>query len=71
MSNASLRTADQTTHLKIVVLSLIASVVVMVVCITARPVPDSVATARAQAIEPVVKAGKPVAISHLGVTVIR
>jgi hypothetical protein len=71
MSNASLRTADQTTHLKIVVLSLIASVVVMVVCITARPVPDSVATARAQAIEPVVKAGKPVAISHSGVIVIR
>jgi hypothetical protein len=30
-----------------------------------------VATARAQAIEPVVKAGKPVAISHSGVTVIR
>jgi hypothetical protein len=71
MSNASLRTADPTTHLKIVVVSLIASVVVMVVCITARPVPDSVATARAQTIEPVVKAGKPVAISHSGVTVIR
>ena len=71
MSNASLRTADQTTHLKIVVLSLIASVVVMVVCITARPVPDGVATARAQTIEPVVKAGKPVSISHSGVTVIR
>jgi Flp pilus assembly protein protease CpaA len=71
MSNASLRTADHTTHLKIVVVSLIASVVVMVVCITARPVPDSVATARAQIIEPVVKAGKPVAVSHSGVTVIR
>jgi hypothetical protein len=71
MSNASLRTADHTTHLKIVVVSLIASVVVMVVCITARPVPDNVATARAQIIEPVVKAGKPLAISHSGVTVIR
>jgi hypothetical protein len=71
MSNASLRTADQTTHLKIVVLSLIASVVVMVVCITARPVPDDAVTAHAQIIQPVVKAGKPVAISHSGVTVIR
>ena len=36
MSNASLRTADQMTHLKIVVLSLIASVGVMVVGISAR-----------------------------------
>jgi hypothetical protein len=71
MSNASLRTADQTTHLKIVVLSLIASVVVMVVCITARPVPDYVVSARAQTIEPVVKAGKPVAVSHSGAIVIR
>jgi hypothetical protein len=72
MSNASLRTADQTTHLKIVVLSLIASVVVMVVCITARPVPDDAATARAaQTIEPVIKAGKPIAYSRVGTTVIR
>jgi hypothetical protein len=71
MSNASLRTADQTTHLKIVVVSLIASVAVMVVCITARPLPEDVTTARAQTVEPVVKAGKPVAISHSGVTVIR
>ena len=71
MSNASLRTADRTTHLKIVVLSLIASLVVMVVCITARPVPDDVVTARAPTIEPVVRAGKPVAVSHFGVTVIR
>ncbi len=71
MSNASLRTADQTTHLKIVVVSLIASVAVMVVCITARPLPEDVTTARAQTIEPAVKAGKPVAISNSGLTVIR
>jgi hypothetical protein len=43
----------------------------MVVCITASPLPEDVTTARAQTIEPVVKAGKPVAISHSGVTVIR
>jgi hypothetical protein len=71
MSNASLKTADQTTHLKIVVVSLIASVAVMVVCITARPLPQDVTTARAQTTDPVVKAGKPVAISNSGVTIIR
>lgn len=71
MSNASLKTADQTTHLKIVVVSLIASVAVMVVCITARPLPQDVTTARAQTTDPVVKAGKPVAISNSGVTIVR
>jgi len=71
MSNASLRTADQTTHLKIVVLSLIASVAVMVVGISARAVPDDTATARVQTSGPVVKAGKPIAFSHTGTTAIR
>ena len=68
MSNASLRTADQMTHLKIVVLSLIASVGVMVVGITARAVPDEGTPATTI---PVVKAGKPVAYSHTGTTTIR
>jgi hypothetical protein len=73
MSNASLRTADQMTHLKIVVLSLIASVGVMVVGISARAVPDESTPARAQTQTtiPVVKAGKPVAYSHTGTTAIR
>jgi hypothetical protein len=72
MSNASLRTADQTTHLKIVVLSLIASLAVMVVGITARAVPDEATGARMQTTTgPVVKAGKPLAFSHSNTTAIR
>jgi hypothetical protein len=69
MRNASLRTADQMTHIKIVVLSLIASVGVMVVGISARAVPDEGAAARVQT--SLVKAGKPVAFSHTGTTAIR
>jgi hypothetical protein len=71
MSNASLRTADRTTHLKIVVLSLIASVAVMVVGISARAAPDDVATARIQTTGPALKAGKPLAFTHTDVTTIR
>ena len=37
MSNSSLFTADQSTHLKIVVVSLLASIVVLAVGIAARP----------------------------------
>jgi hypothetical protein len=37
MTNSSLFTADRTTHLKIVVVSLLASIAVMVVGIAARP----------------------------------
>jgi len=72
MSNASLRTADQMTHVKIVVLSLIASLGVMVVGISARAVPDENATTvRAQTQTTVVKAGKPIAFSHTNATAIR
>jgi hypothetical protein len=37
MNNSSFFTADRTTHLKIVVVSLLASITVMVVGIAARP----------------------------------
>ncbi len=37
MNNSSFFTADQTTHLKIVVVSLLASIVVLAVGIAARP----------------------------------
>jgi ABC-type proline/glycine betaine transport system permease subunit len=37
MNNSSFFTADRTTHLKIVVVSLLASIVVMVIGIAARP----------------------------------
>lgn len=37
MNNSSFFTADRTTHLKIVVVSLLASILVMVIGISARP----------------------------------
>ena len=53
MNNFTLTTADRMTHLKIVVVALLASVTVMVVGIAARPQVDTRATAQ------VIKAGKP------------
>ena len=44
MTNHSLITADRTTHLKIVVVALLASVTVMVIGISARPQVDTSAT---------------------------
>ena len=41
MNNSSFFTADRTTHLKIVVVSLLASIVVMVIGISARPTSDT------------------------------
>jgi len=41
MTNSSLLTADRTTHLKIVVVALLASLAVMVVGIAARPQVDA------------------------------
>ena len=51
--NSSMITADRATHLKIVVVALLASVTVMVVGIAARPQIDASATAQ------VVKPAKP------------
>ena len=56
--NHSLVTADRTTHLKIVAVSLVAAIAVVLVGITAR-VTDSGASANLQAHGPVLKAGKP------------
>jgi hypothetical protein len=60
--NHSLVTADRTTHLKIVAVSLVAAIAVIVVGITAR-VTDSGASANLQAHGPVLKAGKPAAVT--------
>jgi hypothetical protein len=46
MNNSSFFTADRATHMKIVVVSLIASIIVIVVGITARPQPDTTASAQ-------------------------
>ena len=53
MNNSTLVTADRMTHLKIVVVALLASVTVMVVGIAARPQVDNGATIQ------VMKAAKP------------
>ena len=59
MNNSSLRTADSLTHVKIVVVSLVAAIVVVGVGIAARPtVPDMSTQLEARA--PVLKAGGPV-----------
>ena len=60
--NHSLVTADRTTHLKIVAVSLVAAIAVILVGITAR-VTDSGASTNLQAHGPVLKAGKPAAVT--------
>jgi len=61
--NHSLVTADRTTHLKIVALSLIAAIAVILIGITARITDPDVANARIEAHGPVLKAGKPSAVT--------
>ena len=59
MNNYTLKTADRLTHLKIVVVSLVAGVAVVGVGIAARPtLPDMSTQLEARA--PVLKATKPV-----------
>jgi len=70
MNNYSMHTADRTTHLKIVVLSLIAGIIVVAVGIAARPsLPDMSTQLEARA--PMLKAGQPVNWSARENTVIR
>jgi hypothetical protein len=67
--NHSLVTADRTTHLKIVALSLVAAIAVILVGVTAR-VTDNGASASLQAHGPVLKAGKPAVVTvRDGITV--
>jgi hypothetical protein len=61
--NHSLVTADRTTHLKIVVLALIAGIAVVGVGITSHVSTPDNQTASFEARGPVIKAGKPVAIT--------
>jgi hypothetical protein len=70
MDNSTISAADRTTHAKIVALSLAASVAVGLVGMMARsPAVDT--SAHIQAPGPAVKAGKPVAVSHSGMTAIQ
>jgi hypothetical protein len=59
MNNYTLNTADRLTHLKIVVVSLVAGIVVVGVGVAARPdLPDM--STRLESRAPVLKADKPV-----------
>lgn len=70
MNNYSLVTADRLTHLKIVVMSLIAGIIVVGVGIAARPEAPSM-SARLEARAPVLKAGQPVVWTSSETTLIR
>jgi hypothetical protein len=71
MNNSTIFTADRTTHVKIVVVSLVASIAILVVGITARNTTAADTTARIQTAGPAVKAGKPIAITHSDTSTIR
>ncbi len=68
MNNSSLYAADRVTHLKIVAVSLAASIVFLVVAIAAR---TSLETGFVQASGPALKAGQPIAVTRGDTTVIR
>lgn len=70
MNNYSLHNADRLTHIKIVVMSLVAGIIVVAVGIAARPtLPDMSTQLEARA--PVLKAGQPVVWTSRDTTVIR
>ena len=62
--NYSLATADRTTHLKIVVVALVAAILVVAVGIAARVSSSDTETARVRTQGVVVKAGAPVAYTR-------
>jgi L-asparaginase/Glu-tRNA(Gln) amidotransferase subunit D len=63
--NHSIHSADRSTHLKIVVIALVAGIVVAGLGISARSSADYTQTAH------VIKAGKPVAVTSSDTTAIR
>ncbi len=66
--NTSLATADKKTHVKVVVMSLVAAIAVMVVGLTARIEP---ASTNVQVSGPVVKATKVIAVTRAEGNIIR
>ena len=71
MNNSTIVAADRATHVKIVAISLAASVAVLLVGMTARNPTAADSGARMQVAGPAVKVGKPVAVSHSDTIVIR
>jgi hypothetical protein len=70
MNNSTIFTADRTTHLKIVVVSLIASIAIIVVGIAARTT-STADTSRIQTAGPAMKAGQPTAVTRTETPTIR
>ena len=67
--NHSIYSADRTTHLKVVIVALVAGIVVAGFSISARNTSDEVLTQTAST--HVMKAGKPVVITSSGNSVVR
>ncbi|WP_291842416.1 hypothetical protein [Bradyrhizobium sp.] len=63
--NHSIHSADRSTHLKIVIVALVAGIAVAVLGISARTGSDLTQTAQ------VVKAGKPVVVTSSGTSTVR
>jgi len=70
VNNHSLTTADRLTHLKIVVVSLIAGIVIVCIGIAARPTLPDMST-RLETRAPILKAGKPMIWTQTGETTVR
>ena len=71
MNNSTIFTADRITHVKIVAISLVASIAVLMVGIAARSTTATDTSARIQTAGPAVKAGKPMAVTHSTTSAIR
>ena len=65
--NHSFYSADRSTHLKIVVVALVAGIAVSGLALSSRTNPDQ----GSQQTADVIKAGKPVAVTNSGASVIR
>jgi hypothetical protein len=65
MNNSSLTSADSTTHLKVVAVSLIAGILVVGIGIAASPTfnQGGASATRIEATGPVIRAGKPIAVT--------
>jgi hypothetical protein len=70
MHNSTLHTADRLTHLKIVVVSLVAATAVMAIGIAAHP-PGLDMSTQLEARAPVLKAGQPVIWSGTETSAVR
>ncbi|HLK84086.1 MAG TPA: hypothetical protein VKT99_21695 [Xanthobacteraceae bacterium] len=71
MNNSAIFAADRNTHIKILGVALVASIAVVLVGMTARSTTVADPAAGIHAAGPPVKAGKPIAVSHIETTTIR